>query len=182
MTTDTKPKKKRKKPAVTRILEKLEDMEADRQELQNKLAKYEEEERSREFWERYGWTRPRVIEDDLGLPVPRLQMTWEVRSNEHEHAQVWLCRYDLIYSHLCDHLMAVPMGFTQRGPMSSRPDSYSEIDKPFRDYAHACSDALHLNLPLYVVCGEKIEEIDPKKHAGALNSQKDRIEKKGYKS
>jgi len=99
--------------------------------------------------------RPDVAKDwsDKGLPVPRLELYWETDNGDH------ICSYVLVYRHLIHRvenpkILAKMMGFTRvyPGGRSYFTEYYGEqvISVPFRDWAHALSDATQLNLPLFI--------------------------------
>ena len=119
------------------------------------------------------WTDHRDVEK-TDLPVPRLELRWTKTESRHEE---WVCAYSLVRQHLCDHFVAVPLGQTKSSG-GRGPDQYGgTLDQPFRESAHAAYDAMHLNLPLFVIYGDRCEQIDPTKHSGAMNAVAQRKEK-----
>jgi hypothetical protein len=103
---------------------------------------------------------------ELGLPLPRLQLTWE-KIEPPEDGYNWLCKYEILIP-LPKHdirnerkwgFYAASIGGTRRGG-ERPPDSYGKLDTPFRDGAHVRWDALHLGMPAYVVYEDKYRRID----------------------
>lgn len=99
----------------------------------------------------HGWSMPHNIDDDASLPVPRLEISYAKGRYEHE----LVAEYRLVYRHLLGELIAVPFGSTRiRGRASIEAELRGHDDRPhlpFRDGAHACHDAGHFGMPLYVV-------------------------------
>lgn len=100
------------------------------------------------------WAQPRPWEEN-GLPLPRLELHWSYDSDDREFDK--RCLYVLVYRHFLascsgggSHIVANPMGLTRVGGASGFVRSGGMIDTPFREGAHAKSDAEHLKLPLFV--------------------------------
>lgn len=132
----------------------LKDRELDG--LREALAKYEE---PREW--RWMMHTDRQ-EDTHDLPVPRLEMTCEPVYEGLWSVQTWT--YCLVYRHFLGHLVWVPLGETKRtgGSMDVPP---MLDDLPFRDGAHIRHDSVTLNLPAFVVIGDRTQRIEPRKAA-----------------
>ena len=98
---------------------------------------------------------PYQMEDDDGLPVPRLELRWtRIDCGE----WVWFCEYNLVTLHLLGEYWATPMGGTKRG--GARPPMRGEmVDVPFRDNAHIRHDAKQLNLPAFAIWGKKVTRL-----------------------
>lgn len=93
------------------------------------------------------------------LPVPRLELVFE-RIDDFQF--VW--RYNLVYRHLLDHNVRVPLGKTAisggfRKPNETIPMTGNLIDKPFRDGRHITHDAMTLDLPAFCVAGSRVEKL-----------------------
>lgn len=105
------------------------------------------------------------------LPLPRLQITWQ-----QDGPCRWLASYDLLIPVSAYDVrnngpdggvgegpgfVAAHIGLTtatrSRGPVCSD----GSIDTPFRDGVHIAWDSHRLNLPAYVVCGDRWERIRP---------------------
>lgn len=110
----------------------------------------------------------------LGLPLPRIQMTWlrGDRTPDDAGRYTWFCRYDLIVP-IADldirndghksGMAVAPLGLTRTGYGRDRTpvEESGRLDTPFRDGAHAKWDAIRLGWPAFVVYGDIAERIDP---------------------
>lgn len=95
--------------------------------------------------------------DALGLPLPRLQLTWANESHGH-----WLCHYELlipvqkfdIRNESGRGYIALPIGITQVGSERGPVLRDGTLDAPFRDGAHAKWDSDRLGgIPIFTVYG-----------------------------
>lgn len=118
-----------------------------------------------------GWSTPSLDEVDVPeLPLPRLEVRWYqyFRDQRPEDWSSYRIVYQLVYQHLLDNIVAVPLGWTtvnghdrdtkpwdeipgfpSRGDEEARPPQVCRL--PMRDGAHMFHDAAHLGLPLYIV-------------------------------
>jgi hypothetical protein len=78
---------------------------------------------------------------ELFMPVA----DWDIRNEEHRRGYI-----------------TIDFGGTLAGPKSSPIKPDGTIAMPFRDGAHIKQDASVLNLPAYVVYGEKAQQIEVK--------------------
>ena len=121
------------------------------------------------------WAAHSERDSDGGLPVPRLEIEWtELHDSPDEYT--WLIRYNLVYQHLCDHFVVVPLGSTKTsGSYKTLPlDELGHPKLPYRDGAHISHDAIELNLPAFVVHENAFVQIDTSKHTGANEKRKKR--------
>lgn len=104
----------------------------------------------------------------LGLPLPRLQLTWVGTDNPCE----WRClycllvpvdKYDIRNTDECGFTFAT-FGATKAtfGAPREPVERDGEIMTPFRDGAHASWDSWRLRIPAYAVYGGRCKAIDPK--------------------
>lgn len=115
---------------------------------------------------------------DLGLPLPRLQLTWvqdaeqDQESAGCEGVSRWLCFYDLLIP--CDRYdirnfnqceLPAFTGFRAGFTKVSGEMKLGHLDSPFRDGCHAEWDARLLKLPVYIVNGEQCRMVEPRKTA-----------------
>jgi len=109
--------------------------------------------------------KPRWAE--LGLPLPRLQLTWEKLPERDDDGYTWLIKYELLIP-LPTHdirngnkwgFLAASLGGT-RTDRDGTPDRWGKLDTPFRDGAHVTWDAIHLGVPAFVVWGDKYRRLD----------------------
>ena len=100
----------------------------------------------------------RELETDLNpLPIPRL----ELRCIPAEDAVEW--RYSLVYEHFLGHIEFVPLGITyQSGAGVAEPLDGGHLELPMRDGAHIYHDMTELRLPGFAICGEMIEQLEPR--------------------
>lgn len=111
---------------------------------------------------------------DLGLPLPRLQLTWEELEKRDADGYNWICRYELIlplpkYDIRNDGkdgkvgkgpgYYTADLGGT-RTTREGGPNRYGTLDTPFRDGAHIAWDSVTLNLPAFVVWGDIYRRLD----------------------
>lgn len=142
--------------SLTRILVRVEtelkEKEKQIQELQQKLEKYEYD---------VSWTRHISEDDNYGLPVPRLEINWIKTSYN------WIARYDLIKRDYMGEYIKIPLGRTESCRQRS-PICDGNIDLPIRDGIHIKYDAIWLDLPAYVRCGDEIKSIHAQEKGPAL--------------
>lgn len=94
---------------------------------------------------------------ELGLPLPRLQLTWEKLPEPDK----WVCKYEMlmplpkgdIRNERKWGFLAASLGGTKVGS-SQGPVKLGKLDTPFRDGAHILWDAIHLAMPAFVVYGD----------------------------
>ena len=84
------------------------------------------------------------------LPVPRLELRW---SNLDEWEKT--CTYSLVYKHLMDFSVRVPLGETKT---SGRMQDVNIINawKPFRDGAHFDNEMKQFGLPGFIIIGDEV--------------------------
>jgi len=137
--------------AIERLEELLDEKDAEIEKLQDQNKALERELRG----SLDGWRRETTIEDDGVLAVPRLELICEPHEERgwHDHTVT----YRMVYRHLLDHLVAMPLGCTRiSGGSGARPTHL-----PFRDGAHAMHDGAHFGLPLYsIIPGEPPKLLD----------------------
>lgn len=105
------------------------------------------------------WTWTRHVEHKTdpspGLPVPRLEIRWTIGDREQ------IATYCLVYKHLCDQIVFVPLGKTRRnGPDVPPRASNGEIEVPFRDGAHIRHDLEAMNLPGFAILGGEAQPLE----------------------
>lgn len=146
-----------KKTAINHLEELLQTKDDRIEELETELSDANDK-----LERNHDWSHHRDPENpDPRLPVPRLEIRAINESGD------WACftwQYALIYKHLLDHLIAVPIGETgssgSRGNAPVWPDG--RIILPFRDGAHIAHDTMHLGIPAFAICEERIERITMK--------------------
>ena len=102
------------------------------------------------------------------LPTPRLELAWR-----HIHGSEYACDY-VLGVRLRDHDIRIPEDDPEcremRVPMSGGctstrgkpPDAFGEIDRPFRDGAHARWDSQNLGgLPIFATYEGRASRVDP---------------------
>ena len=142
-----------------RLEELLDRKDEEIWELQKKVEEFEEKEAFDQRQRDWGWIEHKVLEeDDVLLPVPRLELRWSVSENGYNK---W-CEYALVYQHFLGEIIRVPLGMTkQSGNAPIRYDSGPNLDLPYRDGTHIRSDAKQLSLPAFVVYNGEAQEIYP---------------------
>lgn len=137
------------------VIESLERVLVERDASIRKLQEQIEALEGRLDRSSHDWQRHRIVADVPELPLPRLEMVWVDESDpECRPWSSYRVEYRLVRSHLVEKVGVVPLGSTHiHGSMHEIPWKLDNgrPDLPFRDGAHACYDAAHLNLPLYVI-------------------------------
>lgn len=158
-----------KKETLQKIEELIEDrIQTLEAELEEANGKIEQLERDQAWTAHKQWSAKH-------LPVPRIEMHLVCYGraafdhDDNRSIDEVVCTQYLVYQHFLDHYEAVPLGRT-----SSR-SSFRDIDDairrkgrdgepelylPFRDSAHARSNARRLNLPLFVVHEDEAWQVD----------------------
>lgn len=103
-----------------------------------------------------------VESQQLGLPLPRLQLTWCPSKEE----DTCLCFYDLLLPVGKLDIRNLGESGCTLAEISVTKTNHSIKDKgtttPYRDGSHIAWDAYRLKLPAYVVNGRTYQQIDPK--------------------
>lgn len=150
-------------------LERLEDLLNEKDsELDTLRGKLEEVE-NRESIDRTAWTRHREYKVDPSpdLPVPRLELRWVEQERDRDGYEI-ACEYSLVYRHVLDKIVFVPLGMTRStGSLASR-DRDGRLETPFRDGAHFANEAAQLRLPAFVIVGDKVQQYIPCAKCGRL--------------
>jgi hypothetical protein len=133
--------------ALNRLTEKLEEAES-------KISKLEQEKENREYAERWRWRHIRTLsdEDNLDLPVPRLEIRYS-RADDYNSEAL----YSLVYRHLLGQIELIPIGLTRVGDSGKYA---RDLDEPFRDGAHIKNEMKQLGLRGFVVGNGKYKEIN----------------------
>jgi hypothetical protein len=126
--------------------EQIEELEKQLQELQDA---------SERDWE---WARHKTLKENPdNLPVPRLEIRW-FKVSDDGYLQRW--DYNLIYKHVCGHLVSIPLGQTNTQGGNGEPPIYNgEIRTPFRDGVHICNEAEQFNMPAFAICDGQIAKL-----------------------
>lgn len=147
---------------VSKVEELLERLEEQLQAKDEEIWKLREKVEMLQTWRDADptyWADHRDAED-LGLPVPRLQIELKIVSPSEYR---WF--YSLVYRHTTLKLMMVPMGETiSRGghrhfKVENVEDAQREL--PFRNGVHIRRDSAHLNLPAYAIIEGQFYELEP---------------------
>lgn len=143
--------------ALAALGRRIEDLEA---EVEKGNARAEElNDRLRSA--RAAWSLPVKLDNDGGLPVPRLELRIEQTDSDRD-GYTWQWRYMLVHRHFRGDLVGVTLSITQTtgGGVPMRGD---KLDLPFRDGAHIRHDAATLNLPAFVTYKDRAEKIESKR-------------------
>jgi hypothetical protein len=142
-----------RKTPFARLRELLDRKDEELEELRERAAELE-----REAEQDQTWTRHREHKQDLppgNLPVPRLEIRWARAAGERLVAD-----YSLVYRHLCDQIIVVPLGRTVcHGRPDDLPERGGHIELPFRDGAHIHHDMLQLGLPGFAIWEDKVRQL-----------------------
>ena len=141
--------------AIERLEQLLDDKDEEIEALQMKLH---EAERELEF--DAGWCRHRVYEKpgdapSPDLPVPRLEIRWSGATDGRNEIEAI---YSLVYRHLLDQIVFVPLGKTgSTGALANRIRGHI-VETPFRDGCHFANEMRQLNLRGFVIAGDRVYE------------------------
>lgn len=112
--------------------------------------------------------QPEPLLDAADLPAPRLQLRWQKDADG-----TWACRYELVVPAHRNDIRATDTGVWVRELGRTRVSGCgklsmaNQIDRPFRDGAHAGWDSHALGIPAYAVDGDRAARIPAKPHPGA---------------
>lgn len=153
-----------------RLNDIIEERDNEIEKLEHKLQELEDEKTERQ-WE---WRKLRTLtkEENLNLPVPRLEIRIEDSADGYQEK----CMYGLVYEHLLGHFIHVPLGCTTVGGGSNHKYA-SKLESPFRDGAHIVYDMYTLNLPGFIVGDGKYREIDIEDTSCHPNKLSERIKR-----
>ncbi len=108
------------------------------------------------------WTLHTRLSNEQTLPVPRLEIVFQ--PDEQEGWGRYDAIYRLVYRHEQDFIIGVPLGRTTVESMRDEPPITNDrIDEPRRDSAHIRRDSISLGLPAYVVLGDRVEVVEPRR-------------------
>jgi hypothetical protein len=142
---------------MTTALERLEQMLDDKDEqivkLQNELYQAKKE---IEF--QAGWSRHTIYSIQAApnpeRPVPRLEIRWTESNGRYESEAT----YSLVYRHLTDDIVFIPLGKTKTtGAMVDQVRGHI-VETPFRDGCHFANEMRQLKLPGFVIAGDRVYE------------------------
>lgn len=158
--------------AIERLEQLLDDKDSEIKRLQNKLDAVE-----RELDREAGWCRHVVYEGlskapNPELPVPRLEIRWRAPENgRHESEAI----YSLVYRHLVDHIVFVPLGkTTSSGALVDRVRG-DIVETPFREGCHFANEMWQLKLPGFVIAGDRVYEAKLCSRCGRLEETHRRV-------
>ncbi len=146
--------------------EKERELEELKEQLDDKLENVNE------------WMKHRRLpkgDEYPSLPVPRLQLRCAPLGKNNDGEDDWynyMVVYEMVYQHytgLMGHtreeraeLIAVPFSYTRIGAGINRAPIYDgKIDLPRRDGIHIRFDAANLKLPMFIICGDVVQAIEP---------------------
>lgn len=146
----------------------LEEEGPGRRELREQVERLERKEEFRKDRAASAWMLQRELPVPYHpeLPVPRLQIEAEVT----DFGATF--RYELIYRHHLDHLVAVPLGQTT-GSGRYEPNG-PRIYRPHRDCFHMAADMKQLGLPAFLVQGDRTEVFDRNDYISISERERER--------
>lgn len=131
--------------AEERLAELLDQKDAEIAELTEKIETASDT-------KRWDWTAHQEMREPQMLPVPRLEIFLDEECSD-DYNRVWV--YRMIYRHLLDHCVAVPLGMTKQGGGNAREGQPLISYLPFRDGAHIRHDANAFGWPAFIVWGDE---------------------------
>ena len=130
-----------------RLNDQLNAAEARIEELESQIeaSKYEDE---------WNWRHFRKLskEENLGLPIPRL----EIRNRKLDSYNC-VSDYGLVYRHFDNEVLFAPLGSTRIG--GSNTFEQTPLRLPFREGANIYHDMSKLKLRGFVTCGKELKEM-----------------------
>lgn len=137
---------------MSKIMEQLEKALEEKDRL---IADLIEKVKRLEYHDEWSWRQVKDLtdEENLGLPVPRLELRYRVISD-----YLHFVDYGLVYRHLLGTIEFVPIGCTKIGGKVMRTAA-AQLSTPFRDGAHTYNDMFELNLRGFVVNGSEYREL-----------------------
>lgn len=138
---------------INRTIERLEDLLEQKEEELDDLKREVERLEYMLDGSPDGWRAVKSIKDDPSLPIPRLELAFEP-SQKYGWGDYKVI-YRLVYQHLVDGLLTVPLGETNIRGGGAANHAEEPDYLPHRDGAHAAHDALHFGLPLYRISPSK---------------------------
>ena len=151
-----------KSTTVERLTELLDIKDEELDELRKQVSNYERAELDHPW----SWCIHSESKDEQTLSVPRLELRWTAIKGDRYN---WLCTYALVYRHLCDQFVTVPLGCDsqRRGRLVSTFPTRWAHRTPFRDGCHIRSEIRHLNLRGFAICGDVVSELTPRNAHGS---------------
>jgi len=115
--------------------------------------------------EKWRWARHTKAAEDA-LPVPRLEIRYRRVSGTWRNPDAWETKeacYNLVYRHLVDGIVTVPLGLTRvDGGTGAPPVVNGEVVLPYRDGAHIYHEMMTLGLPGFAICGDVVTDLGKK--------------------
>lgn len=129
----------------------MEQLDKALEEKDRRIAELEEKIERLEYHDEWSWRQIKKLteEENLGLPLPRLELRYRVVSNYCHFVD-----YGIVYRHLLDDIEFVPIGSTKINGKVRQ-----QLDTPYRDGAHMFNDMFEMNLPGFVVNGSDYREL-----------------------
>ena len=127
------------------------------EEAEDKVRDLEEQIEHRERMENWTWCFHSKMEDDDGLPLPRLEIRLiEDKVDGYNHR--W--DYAMIYKHYTGSIIKVPLGQTRTDGIDLVKLCEDGLTTPFRDGVHLAFDSGNLGLPAFVIAGEHVTQLE----------------------
>jgi len=132
---------------MSRSLEELDRILA---EKDSKISALEDKLAKQTYQDEWSWRQIKTIseEDNLGLPLPRLELRYRIPSDYTHYVN-----YGLVYRHLLGEIQFIPIGCTK---ISGK---VAHLSTPYRDGGHMFSDMYELKLRGFVVDGTVSREL-----------------------
>jgi hypothetical protein len=140
-------------PSLNSLLRVIEEQQERIDQLEEKKQEHELKIEELSWWaDKNNFFRPESIENQSGLPLPRLEIELIAHSSyEHE----W--KYSLVYQHLNGNIVKTPLGQTySRGshtgfPYKSEDQEQVELALPFRMGQDIKFDGRNFKMPCYAI-------------------------------
>ena len=128
----------------------LEELERSLAEKDRRIEELEEKVETMSYHDEWSWRQIRSLskEENLDLPMPRLELRYRILSNYTHFVD-----YGLVYQHLLGDVQFVPIGCTK---ISGK---VTHLATPFRDGGHMFNDMYELKLRGFVVDGTTAREL-----------------------
>jgi hypothetical protein len=125
-------------------------------QLEGRVAELTEENENLRYSDDWRWrmAKPLTEEENLGLPLPRLEVRYDIKDSYSA-----IVTHQLVLKHFLGTIECYPIESTK---MNGRMEgTEKDLRLPFRMGVHFQHDMRQTGLPGFVVCGTASRQVDP---------------------